>query len=158
MLAGAGATSVHLALMALKRTAGILPTFDPYADLQRLLFGATAGALQPPSWLLAYVNGGLVLGVLFGRMVAYLPGRTPVSRGAAFALAGWLAMGFGLLPLAGRGIFGVHLELGPWPAALMLAMLLVYAITMSLLYEWLTAGSAATSRAGPAPSRDEEPW
>ena len=157
MLAGAGATSVHLALMALKASAGILPAFDPYADLQRLLFGATAGTFQPPSWVLAYVNGGLILGLLFGRLVVYLPGRTPLARGAAFGLIGWLGMGLGLLPLAGRGLFGVRLELGAWPAALMLAMLLIYSITMSVLYDWLTAGAAATSQAGLAPWRDAGP-
>jgi hypothetical protein len=146
LLAGFGATSVHLILMALKRSAGILPEFDPYEDLQRLLSAATAGGFQPPSWLLAYLNGALILGFAFGRLFAYLPGRTALARGAVFGLAAWLCLGFGLLPLAGRGLFAVNLNLGAWPALLMLAMLMIYSITMSLLYHWLMTSHSIEER------------
>jgi len=146
ILAGFGATSVHLALMALKRSAGVLPEFDPYEDLQRLLSAATAGSFQPPSWLLAYLNGALILGFVFGRIFPYLPGRSALARGAAFGFAAWLCLGLGLLPLAGRGIFGIDLNLGFSPAALMLAMVMIYAITMSLLYGWLMTESAENER------------
>ena len=49
----------------------------------------------------------------------------------------WLVMGFGLLPLAGDGISARKIGLGVLPAALMFAMLMIYAIVMSLLYTWL---------------------
>jgi len=140
LLAGFGATTVHLALMELKHRAAILPAFEPYEDLQRLLASATSLAIEPPvSWLLPYLNGALVLGFVFGRLYLRLPGRTALAKGAAFGLAAWLAMGFGLIPLTGRGIFASALGLGIQPAALMLAMLMTYAIVMSLLYAWLTA-------------------
>jgi len=42
LLAGAGATTAHIALMAIKHRAGILPEFEPYEDLQRMLASATA--------------------------------------------------------------------------------------------------------------------
>jgi hypothetical protein len=138
-LAGAGATLVHVALMAAKHRAGILPGFEPYDDLQRLLASASGWSLDSPwPWLLPYVNGALVLGFVFGRLFAYLPGRTPITKGAAFGLAAWLAMGLGFFPLAGRGLFAAKLGLGGWPAAVTLAMLMIYAIVMSLLYAGLT--------------------
>ncbi len=138
ILAGSGATVVHMLLMEIKHRAGILPSFEPYDDMQRLLNSATADALQVPSWLLAYVNGALVLGFVFGKSFPYLPGRTPVFRGAIFGFAAWLVMNFVMLPVAGRGVFAWKLGLSAWPAALMLAMLLIYAVTMSVLYAWLT--------------------
>lgn len=139
LLAGFGATTVHIALMAIKHRAGILPEFEPYEDLQRLLSSVTAWPLESPlSWLLPYINGALILGFAFGRLFAHLPGNTPILKGAAFGFAAWLAMGFGLLPLAGRGVFASGLGLGGLPAALMFAMLMIYAIVMSLLYAWLT--------------------
>jgi hypothetical protein len=144
LLAGFGATTVHIALMAIKHRAGILPTFEPYDDLQRLLSSLTNLSFDSPlSWLLPYVNGALILGFVFGKLFAYLPGRTPIAKAAAFGLVAWLIMGLGLLPLAGRGIFARELGLGVLPALLMLAMLMTYAIVMSLLYASLTARAPA---------------
>jgi len=134
VLAGMGATTVHLALMALKRYFSVLPELDPYADMQRLL----SGTLQFPEWLLAYVNGGLILGFIFGKVWRFLPGDTAFTRGLSFGTLAWLALGLGLLPLAGHGPFALALGLGPWPAGLMLVMLSVYAVTMSFLYDKLT--------------------
>jgi hypothetical protein len=139
LLAGLGATSVHIALMAIKHRFGILPGFEPYEDLQRLLSSVTSLSFEAPlSGLLPFINGALVLGFVFGRLFSHLPGRTALAKGAVFGMAAWLAMGLGLFPLAGRGVFALELGLGVWPAALMLAMLMMYAIVMSLLYAGLT--------------------
>jgi hypothetical protein len=139
LAAGFGATLVHIVLMSIKHRAGILPEFEPYEDLQRLLASVTTLSLDAPfSWLLPLINGALVLGFLFGRLFIYLPGRTAIVKGAAFGFAAWLIMGFGLLPLAGSGIFAHELGLGSLPAALMFVMLMSYAIVMSLLYAWLS--------------------
>jgi hypothetical protein len=140
LLAGFGATTVHIALMTIKHRAGILPDFEPYEDLQRLLSSMTALSIEAPfSWLLPFINGALILGFVFGKLFIHLPGRTAITKGGAFGFMAWLVMGFGLLPLAGRGIFARELGLGGLPAALMFAMLMIYAIVMSLLYAWLSA-------------------
>ena len=138
LLAGSGATAVHIGLMAVKHRAGILPGFEPYEDLQRLLSSITGWSFDfPLSWLLPYINGALVLGFVFGKLFVHLPGRTAIAKGAIFGFAAWLAMGLGLLPLVGRGVFAYALGFGPLPAALMFAMLMIYAVSMSLLYAWL---------------------
>ncbi len=147
LLAGFGATTVHIALMEIKHRAGILPEFEPYEDLQRLLSSMMARSFEPPlSWLLPYINGAFILGFVFGQLFVHLPGRTAVVKGAAFGFVAWLVMGFGLLPLTGRGIFARELGLGGLPASLMLAMLMIYAIVMSLLYAWLTTSAHAQGR------------
>ena len=147
LLAGFGATTVHLALMEIKHRFGILPGFEPYEDLQRLLWSLTVQLMEPPlSWLLSYVNGALILGFVFGQIYVYLPGRTAVAKGAVFGFVAWLLMNFGLLPLIGRGIFALELGLGALPTTLMLGMLMIYSITMSLLYAWLTTSAPAQGR------------
>lgn len=147
LLAGAGASLVHLVLMTIKHRAGILPSFEPYDDVQRLLSSVTDGSFVPPWWL-AYVNGALVLGFVFGRLFVHLPGRSATAKGAAFGFAAWLAMGLGFFPLAGRGVFAWKLELGALPAALTFAMLMIYAIVMSLLYARLTDSRRKNSSLG----------
>ena len=147
LLAGFGASMVHIVLMEIKHRSGILPQFEPYADLQRLLSSMTAHAFEPPlSWLFPYINGALLLGFVFGQLFVYLPGRTAVVKGAVFGLFAWLVLGFGLLPLSGSGIFARGLGLGVFPAVLMLAMLMIYAVVMSLLYAWRTTRAAAQCR------------
>jgi len=147
LLAGFGATTVHVVLMWLKHRTGVLPAFEPYADMQRLLSSMLGRPLEPAlSWLISYVNGALILGFVFGRLYARLPGASALAKGVLFGLAAWLAMGFGFFPLAGRGIFARSLGLGALPAALMLAMLMSYAIVMSLLYAWLKAPAAPPSK------------
>ena len=140
LIAGFGASLVHIALMEIKHRTGILPEFEPYENLQRLLSSMTLLAAEPRlSWMLSYINGGLILGFIFGQLFVYLPGKTAVVKGAIFGLAAWLVLGFVLFPLTGSGIFARELGLGAWPAALALAMLMIYAIIMSALYAWLTA-------------------
>jgi hypothetical protein len=139
--------------MTIKHRAGILPGFEPYDEMQGLLASVTDWSLEPPwSWLIPYVNGALVLGFVFGRLFVHLPGRTAVAKGAAFGFAAWLAMGLGFFPLAGRGVFAYGLGLGGWPAVLSLAMLMIYAIVMSLLYAWLT-GSRRRKQSSAPPTK-----
>jgi len=147
LLAGLGATSVHIALMEIKHRAGILPGFEPYEGLHRLLAPLTAQSFEPPlSWLIPDINGALILGFVFGQLFVHLPGRSAVVKGAGFGFAAWLVMGLGLLPLTGSGLFGSGLGLGVWPAVLMGVMLMLYSIVMSLLYAWLTSPTPTQGR------------
>ena len=57
-------------------------------------------------------------------------------------------MCLGFLPLAGRGFFALKPGLGVLPAALMLAMLMTYAMVMSLLYAWLSGGPDTKAQSG----------
>ena len=139
LLAGLGATSVHVALMEIKHRAEILPAFEPYDGLHRLLLPLMPQGMEPPlSWLIPDINGALILGFVFGQLFIYLPGHSAVVKGAVFGFTAWLVLGLGLLPLTGGGLFGSGLGLGAWPALLMFMMLTIYSIVMSLLYAWLT--------------------
>ena len=92
MAAGLAGSAAHSCLMILKSRAGLLPSFQPYDDLQRLLGDLVGGSVGPAApWILSFANGSLVLGFLFGRTYRLLPGRSgwnwryTVSRAAAAA-------------------------------------------------------------------------
>ncbi len=126
--------------MATRDFLGIIPEFQPYQDLQKIL-GSIVGN-TPHSiylWFLPYVTGALVIGFLFGRAYAFLPGKTAIRKGIVFGICAWLLMGLGFLTLMGHGIFAIDMDLGLKPAALTFVMLLIYSVTMSLVYDWLNA-------------------
>ena len=106
MAAGLAGSAAHSCLMILKSRAGLLPSFQPYDDLQRLLGDLVGGSVGPAvPWLLSFANGALVLGFLFGRTYRLLPGRSGAVKGLVFGLIGWILMGLVFFPLLGRGLF-----------------------------------------------------
>src|ERR1051326_5666589 len=106
MVAGLAGSAAHSGLMIVKSRAGLLPSFQPYDDLQRLLGGLVGGSGGPAApWILSFVNGALVLGFLFGRIYRLLPGRSGAVKGLVFGLVAWVVMGLIFFPLLGRGLF-----------------------------------------------------
>ena len=144
VLAGLCGTAAHSLLMFMKNQTGVLPEFQPYDDLQRALSSIAGTSVHPTvTWLLTFVNGALILGTLFGQIYPVLPGRQPWQKGLFFGLCAWAAMGFVFFPLLGRGIFAAKLGLGIAPAVFMLAMMLSYSVTMSLIYRALKSPPSA---------------
>ena len=75
MAAGLAGSAAHSCLMILKSRAGLLPSFQPYDDLQRLLGDLVGGSVGPAvPWLLSFANGAVVLG--FQGLTGCLPART----------------------------------------------------------------------------------
>ena len=112
MIAGLCGSAAHTALMYFKTRSGILPTFQPYPALQLALAKLTGTDVHPfVPWLLSWINGAAVLGFLFGRIYAFIPGRSGAAKGVVFGLFGWLLMGFAFFPLIGLGVFAI--ERGP---------------------------------------------
>lgn len=63
-------------------------------------------------WLLSWINGSAVLGLLFGRSYRFIPGRGGLAKGVAFGMFGWALMGCVFFPLLGLGVFATTLGLG----------------------------------------------
>jgi hypothetical protein len=136
--AGLAGSAAHSCLMFLKTRAGLLPSFQPYDDLQRLLGDLVGGSVGPAvPWLLSFANGALVLGFLFGRTYRLLPGGNGAVKGLVFGLIGWILMGLIFFPLLGRGLFATGAGLGLLPAAFSLVMVLTYSIIMGIAYSIL---------------------
>ena len=116
----------------------VLPEFQPNDDIQRALSWLTGAAGHPGiASLLLFVNGAVIWGFVFGQTYSFLPGKSPWPKGIFFGVCVWIIMGFVFFPLVDRGVFAIKLGLGIAPAILMLAMLLTYSVTMSLVYHLL---------------------
>jgi hypothetical protein len=147
--AGLAGSAAHSCLMILKTRAGLLPSFQPYDDLQCLLGDLVGGTVGPAvPWLLSFANGALVLGFLFGRTYRLLPGRSGAVKGLIFGLAGWILMGLIFFPILGRGLFATGLGLGLLPAAFSLVMVLTYSVVMGIAYSLLCPAREPTIPAG----------
>ena len=129
---------MHSLLLLVHSKTGPLPEFQPNEDIQRSLSWLTGTDVHPAvAWLLLFVNGAVIWGFIFGQTYRFLPGNRPWRKGVFFGVCAWFVMGVIFFPLVERGLFAVGLGLGIAPAVLMLAMLLTYSVTMSLVYDFL---------------------
>ena len=143
IVAGMCGSAAHASLMFLKSRAGLLPSFQPYQDLQQKLGDLVGSSIHPVvPWALSFLNGAVVLGFLFGQSYAWLPGRNGAAKGFIFGVLGWIVMGVLFFPWLGRGLFGTQAGLGVWPALFSLVMLLTYSMIMGIVYSALDPKSA----------------
>lgn len=146
LAAGLCGSAAHSGLMFLKYRMGWLPSFHPYEDMQQALSGLVGGSVPPAiPWALSFLNGAVVLGILFGRLYRFLPGRSGAVKGFVFGVFGWMAMGVLLFPLLGQGLFATQAGLGARPALFSLAMLLTYSIIMGIAYSVLDRKNVSRS-------------
>jgi hypothetical protein len=139
LIAGLCGSAAHTGLMFLKSWLGLLPSFNPYQDLQQALNRLVGGSVDPlVPWALSFLNGAVVLGILFGRGYRLLPGRSGAVKGLVFGVFGWIAMGMLFFPILGRGLFATGAGLGLLPALFSLLMLLTYGIAMGVAYSALS--------------------
>ena len=121
--------------MAFKSWAGLLPTFQPYHDLQTMLATIVGNSVHPVvPWALSYFNGSVVLGFLFGHIYRRLPGRTGAAKGAIYGLAMWIVMDCIFFPVLGKGPFATQAGLGIVPSLFTLLMVLAYSVTLGVTY------------------------
>ena len=133
--AGLCGSVAHSGLMALKSWARLLPSFQPYNDLQNMLTALVGSSVHPlVPWALSYFNGSVVLGFLFGHAYWRLPGRTGAMKGAFFGLAVWIVMGLTFFPIIGKGLFATQTGLGIVPSLFTLLMVLTYSVTLGIAY------------------------
>ncbi|MCO5130747.1 MAG: hypothetical protein M9932_09270 [Xanthobacteraceae bacterium] len=134
-IAGLCGMAAQSGLMAARRALGILPAFQPYADLQRLLSGMVAASLAHDlSWLLPMISGALVWSSIFAWAYARIPARTALGKGALVTVFAWALTGLAIMPALGHGLFAARAGAGAGPALMMLAMLATYCLTLSLVY------------------------
>jgi hypothetical protein len=134
-IAGLSGSIAHSLLMYLKFEAGLLPSFQPYDNLQKTLSGLTGTAVHPVvPWIISFLNGSTIVGFIFGFAYRWLPGRTGAIKGLIYGVLGWAIMGLIFFPLIGLGLFAFGAELSIFPALFSLAMLLTYSIVMGTVY------------------------
>jgi Family of unknown function (DUF6789) len=141
IVAGAAGTLVHFLFMYLKSRLGLLPAFQPYHSFQMALsrwLGSDVSAIVP--WLLSFLNGMALIGLLFGRIFQRLPGRSGAAKGLSFGVIGWLFLNLAFFPLIDLGPFALRVGAGIGPALLSFGMLLTYSIVLGIVYVALDHG------------------
>jgi Family of unknown function (DUF6789) len=131
IVAAAVATAAAAAILAGKNVLGILPDFDVMGMLT-----AFAGSTWPGmGWVVFFVGGGIVLGVIFALLDAHVEATTgagEVVRGVFFGFLLWLIVMLIFMPVLGAGAFGMRFGVGA--PIVCLAADLVYGLVLGAVY------------------------
>ena len=137
MLAGFLATIALSVLMVLKAAMGMMPAMNAIKMLTAMshqILGTPASPLV--GWVIHLLIGTVLWGFLFSLIHDHLPGGD-VAKGLVFGTAAWLLMMILVMPMAGAGLFGLHIGLGAPIATLVLHW--VYGAVLGLAYKRLSA-------------------
>ena len=104
LLAGLVATLVLSALMVLKAKMGVRPDLNVIKMLAHMFHAAPV-----VGWVAHFVVCVVAWGIGFALLYPWLPGGAPWLKGVTFAMGAWLLMMVVIMPLAGAGLFGLHL-------------------------------------------------
>jgi len=133
ILAGFIATIALSVLMVLKATMGMMPQMNAI----RMLAGMAHGILGMPAspivgWIIHFIIGTLIWGILFAVLIERIPGQSATAKGLVFGTAAWVLMMVVIMPMAGAGLFGLHLGIGAPIATLILHW--VYGAVLGAVY------------------------
>jgi hypothetical protein len=135
LVAGLCGMFAHWILMYFKSRSGLLPTFNPYAILQATLTRVTGETVNPiVPWALSFLNGFVVISLVFRLIYRWLPGRNGAAKGFVYGFLGWAMMGLIFFPLLGLGVFALNAGLGISPALFSFAMVQTYSVVMGAVY------------------------
>ncbi len=139
LIAGLCGVMAHTLLIYLKVHGGWLPSFQPYEALQKTLSRLVGSNISPViPWIISYLNGMTVVGLLFGSSYRLLPGKHGITKGLSVGVLVWLVMGLVFFPLVGLGFFGWGIGLGIKPALFSLGMVETYSVVMGAVFALLS--------------------
>jgi len=148
LIAGLMATIVLSVLMLIKTAMGMLPELSAIAMLAGLA-NQYAGLPGTPlvGWVLHFLIGTLLWGLLFAWLGTRIPGPSHIVRGIVFSVGAWVLMMIILMPLAGAGLFGLQMGIAAPVATLVLHI--IFGAVLGAVYGALVhrghGGVAATS-------------
>ena len=144
ILAGFVATIALSALMIIKTAMSMMPHLNAIKMLSTMAHGFIGTPAVPlVGWVLHFMIGSLAWGILFALLYDHIPLRSSTGKGLAFATAAWLLMMVMVMPMAGAGIFGLHLGVGAPVATLILHW--VFGAVMGAVYGKLAASHPAAT-------------
>lgn len=139
ILAALAATIVLSILMLIKSAAGLLPEVNAV----QMLAGTASRAGLPGTaiigWILHFLIGAVLWGLLFVWIGTRLPGGR-VVQGIEFGVLAWLSMMLIVFPIAGAGLFG--LAIGPPAAVATLVLHIIYGAVLGWMYQTLETRQA----------------
>jgi hypothetical protein len=129
LISGFIATLVLSAIMVLKAKMGLMPDLNAIKMLARMLHGPLI-----MGWAAHFMIGVVAWGILFALLVDKLPGGV-ISSAIVFSIGAWLAMMLGPMPMAGAGLFGLHIGIMAPVATLVLH--LIWGLVLGISYKRL---------------------
>ncbi len=130
MAAGLAAMVVLSMLMLMKAAMGLMPELDPIGMISNML-----GAERVVGWVMHFLIGTVLWGGLFAWLDPHLPSHSHWLKGVIFGLGAWLIMMVAMMPMAGKGLFGMELGL---MAPLMTMMLhVIFGAVLGAVYGML---------------------
>lgn len=146
IVAGFGATIVLSLLMILKATMGMLSAMNAIALLSHMGHKLVGLPLSPATgWVLHFLIGSLLWGILYAWSYRMLPGRSAVPKALTFSVVAWLLMMVIVMPMAGQGLFAAHI--GIMAAVATLVLHLVWGLALGLIYQVLTGPASSAEKA-----------
>jgi len=142
--AGFTATCVLSALMLTRQW---IPQLDTITVMDRIArdLALTAGLPAPfAGWLWHFVVGCLIWGWMYAVMEPIVPGPKPWRKGLYFGVTTTLLAWFMVMPLAGAGLFGMHLSVAQ-PFVSMIEHL-IYGVVLAIVYDRLAHSGGAVQK------------
>ena len=126
ILGGIVATAVLSGLMLMKNAMGIMPQLDIIKMLSSMM-----GVSMAVAWM-AHFGIGAMWGALFALAYRVIPGGTAVVKGMLLLTGAWLLMMVMVMPMAGAGLFGMHM--GLMAPMMTLVLHLIFGAVLGLVY------------------------
>ncbi len=104
IFAGFIATLVLSVLMIFKAMMGLMPDLNVIKMLAHMMHAAPV-----MGWVAHFVVGAIIWGIAFALLFNKLPSQAPWLKGIIFAIGAWVLMMIVVMPMAGAGLFGLHL-------------------------------------------------
>ncbi len=136
IVAGFTGTAVLTLLMAMKMAVGIMPNLNVIHMLTSLAHGmmGTPENLMV-GWMLHFMIGSVVWGVLFAAIVGSIHGKAFWQKGILFGIGAWVLMMLGPMPMAGAGLFG--LNMGMMAPIMTLMLHVIFGLVLGSTYQKL---------------------
>lgn len=142
MIAGFAATVVLSLIMMMKAIMGLMPELDVIAMLSGMAQSMMGFGGAGLAWLIHFMIGTVLWGVLFALLHERLPGSGAVAKGMSFGVLAWLLMMILPMPMAGAGLFG--LALGMMAPVMTLVLHLIWGAVLGFVFGMLPASAQGT--------------
>ncbi|RWM19460.1 DUF6789 family protein [Mesorhizobium sp.] len=132
MIAGFAATLVLSLLMIMKGAMGLMPQLDVITMLSGMAQSMVGMAGAGIGWLIHFLIGTVLWGVLFALLYDRLPGSQAIAKGMSFGALAWVLMMILAMPMAGAGLFGV--KLGMMAPVMTLILHLIWGAVLGFVF------------------------
>lgn len=130
LLAGFIATLVLSMMMVIKSMIGLMPQLDVIAMLSGML-----GVSAVIAWVVHFVIGTVGYGIAIV-LLSRVQAKPAVVLGLILGVIGWLIMMIMLMPMAGKGLFGM--QIGIMAPIMTLMLHLIFGAVLGWVYDKLT--------------------